>query len=95
MPLLQPDIEKKSEPHPITLMSDHIFDFIGSDPDNMQLEDHLSQPERAESIKSTEKELQYHIKRGHWKVIPTNHMPKGNIPLLMVWSMKRKMIPIG
>ena len=42
-----------------------------------------------------EKELHYHIKRGHWKVIPTNHMPKGNIPLLMVWSMKRKMIPIG
>ena len=46
MPLLQPDIEGQSEPHPISLMSDHVFSFIGSDPDNMHLEEAISQPDR-------------------------------------------------
>ena len=85
MPLLQPDIEGQSEPHPIALMSDHIFSFIGSDPDTMHLEEALSQTERVEFIKAMEKELKDHINRGHWKVIPVKHMTKDKIPLPMVW----------
>ena len=46
MPLLKPDIEIQSEPHPIALMSEHIFAFIESDPDIMHLEEELSKPDR-------------------------------------------------
>ena len=55
MPLTQPDVEGQSEPHPTALMSDHIFSFIGSDPDTMNLEEALSQPDRSEFIQAMKK----------------------------------------
>ena len=38
-------------------MSDHIFDFIESEPDTMHPEEALSQPDREEFIKVMEKEF--------------------------------------
>ena len=55
MPLLQPDIEGQSEPHPMALMPDHIIAFVGSNVDNVQLEESLSQPNKAEFIKAVGK----------------------------------------
>ena len=60
----------------------------------MHLEEALSQLDREKFTKKTGKEYQYHIKQGHWKVIPANHFPKDEIPLQMVWSTKRKRDPI-
>ena len=64
MPLLQPDTEGQSEPYPITLTSNGIFAFIGSDPDLIHLEEALSQPEREEFIKSMKKDFQDNINQG-------------------------------
>jgi hypothetical protein len=69
--------------------------FIGSDPDTMHLDEAINQPDREEFIKSMNKELQDHIDRGHWKVIPSKSVPSGKMPIPMVWSMKRKRDPIG
>ena len=55
--LLQPDTKGRSELHPIALMSDHIFPFIGSYSDTMHLKDYLSQPDRADFIKAPKKEF--------------------------------------
>ena len=85
MSLPEPDIEGQSEPHPIDLMSDHIFSSIGSDPDTMHLEEALSQPARVEFNKAMEKEFKDHINLGHRKVISVKHVTKDKIPLPMVW----------
>lgn len=41
------------------------------------------------------KELQDHINRKHWKIIPAKRVPRDRVPIPMVWSMKRKRNPIG
>ena len=92
--LLQPDTKGQPDLHHIALMYDHIFYFIGSDSYTMHLKDYLSQPDRAEFIKAKKKELQENINWGHWKLIPTKHVPKDKIPLPMVWSIKRKRYPM-
>ena len=69
--------------------------LIGSDPDTMHLKEALEQEDREEFLKATRKELNNHIKRGHWKVVSRKAIPKGKRALPMVWSMKRKRNPIG
>ena len=88
MALPQPDIKGPPEPHHITVMSDHIFAFVGSGQDTMHLEEFLSQPDRGNFIKAMKKELKNHINRGRWKVIQAKHVTKDKILLLMVWTMK-------
>jgi hypothetical protein len=93
--LLQPDIEAYAEPRPFALMTEHVTSFIAqSDPDTMHLEEALRQPDREEFIKAMKKELNDHIDRKHWKVIPASAVPKHKVPIPMVWSMKRKRNPI-
>jgi hypothetical protein len=49
----------------------------------------MNQPDREEFIKAMNKdELQDHIDRGHWKVVPSKSVPSGKMPIPMVWSMK-------
>ena len=50
---------------------------------------------REQSLEAMRKELNDHITRGHWKVIPMKCVPKHKRPLPMVWSMKRKRNPVG
>ena len=55
----------------------------------------MSQPDRDKFLKVMEKELNDHINRGHWKIIPKRNVPPHKRCLPMVWSMKRKRNPIG
>lgn len=94
--LLQPDIEAFEEPHPFALVIEHVQAYLaGSDPDTMHLEEAMKQPDRDKFIEAMRKELEDHINRKHWKVVPLKSVPKGKIPLPMVWSMKRKRDPLG
>ena len=65
------------------------------DPDTMTLDEALHQPDPDEFIKVMHKEIDDHIHCKHWKVVPKSVVPKGCIPIPMVWSMKRKCNPIG
>jgi hypothetical protein len=93
--LLQPDHEGQCEPRSLALITYHVMAFIGSDLDTMHLNEAMIQPDREEFIKAMNKELQDHIDRGHWKVVPSKSVPSGKMPIPMVWSMKRKRDPIG
>ena len=42
-----------------------------------------------------QKELECHVLRKHWKLIPLRYLPPNKQPLPMVWSMKRKRNPLG
>jgi hypothetical protein len=94
--LLQPDIEAHAEPHPFALLTEHVVSYIGqSDPDMMHLDEALCQPDREQFIEAMKKELNDHINRKHWKVIPASYVPKHKVAIPMVWSKKRKRNPIG
>jgi hypothetical protein len=93
--LLQPDIEAYSEPHPLAFITEQVTAMIGSDPDTMHMNEALMQPDREEFIKAMHKELNDHVKRKHWKIVPLSSVPKDKVTLPMVWSMKRKRNPIG
>ena len=69
--LLQPDTTAHSKPHPFALMLGQVTAMIAkSDPDTMYLDEALRQPDRHEFIKAMHKELNDHITRKHWKVVP-------------------------
>ena len=94
--LLQPDTLAQSIPHPFAMILEQTTAFIAkSDPDTMYLEEALRQPDREEFIKAMYKELNDHISRKHWKVVPLKSVPQYKKPIPMVWSMKRKRNPIG
>ena len=93
--LLQPSTANYSEPHPLALFASHIFSFVATDPDTMTLREALAQPDRKQFLEAMKKELNDHISRGHWKVIPIKHVPSHKQCLPMVWAMKRKRNPIG
>jgi hypothetical protein len=93
--LLQPDIESYSEPHPFALLTEQISVFLGSDPDTMYLEEAMNQPDKPQFVQAMYKELQDHVNRRHWVVVPLKSVPANKKPLPMVWSMKRKRNPIG
>lgn len=96
-PLLQNDYAFASEPHPLALVSEFVHGNVASssDPDTMTLEEALRQPDREEFIKAMYKELNDHVTRKHWKVVPARSIPSHKRPLPMVWSMKRKRDPLG
>ena len=41
------------------------------------------------------KELEDHVLRKHWEVVPLRSLPPNKRPLPMVWSMERKHNPLG
>ena len=61
----------------------------------MTLAEALKQPDREEFIKATHQELDAHISRKHWKVVPRKYVPTSKTCLPMVWLMKRKRTPVG
>ena len=75
----------------------HLVSFAANtkDPDTMTLQEALKQDDREEFIKAMKKELEDHINRKHWKVVPLSSIPKNRTPIPMVWSMKRKRNPLG
>ena len=93
--VLQPDLAAQTEPHPLVLVSEHLFGLLSADPDTMHLHEALQQADRNDFIKAMKKELQDHITRKHWMVIPLKNVPKHKKAIPMVWSMKRKRNPLG
>jgi hypothetical protein len=69
---------------PIAFLSHH------SDPDTMYFHEAVKQPDREEFIKAIIKEINDHIDRNHWVLVPRNKVPKGTKILASVWAMKRK-----
>ena len=95
--LLQPNRVSTSQNGSMARVAQHIFGNVASsrDPDTMTLDEALRQPDRDEFIKAMHKEIDDHVRRKHWKVVHKSVVPKGRIPIPMVWSMKRKRNPIG
>ena len=61
----------------------------------MTLREALAQSNREQFLEAMKKEVNDHIPRGHWKVIPIKHIPSHKQCLTMVWAMKRKRNPVG
>ena len=61
-----------------------------ADPDIMHLHQALGEPDRDKFIEAMDKEVQGHVKRGHWKIVHRNEVPQDQRILDAVWSMKRK-----
>jgi hypothetical protein len=94
--VLQPDVEAYAEPHPFAMYLEDIFTFVASsDLDTMTMQEALAQPDREQFIKAMSKELQDHVNRCHWKIVPLKSVPTHKVPIPMVWSMKRKRNPVG
>jgi hypothetical protein len=61
-----------------------------SDPDTMYYHQAMKQPDRKEFAKAVIKEINDHVERKHWELIPIEEVPE-NTPILdSVWAMKRK-----
>lgn len=92
--LLQPS--DGIEPHPLAFAVDHIYaNAVSADPDVMTFEEAMRCPDREKFIEAMHKELNDHINRRHWKVVPAKSVPRHKRAIPMVWSMKRKRDPVG
>jgi hypothetical protein len=92
--LLQPP--SGEEPHPFALAVDHLFaNSASSDPDVLTFEEAMRCPDRDKFIEAMRKELDDHISRHHWKVVPRKTIPGHKRAIPMVWSMKCKRDPAG
>lgn len=70
--------------------SKNSISMLDTNPDTMHLEEALCQPNCAQFIKAIRKEMNKHIQRKHWKVVPTKSIPLHKRPIPMVWWMKHK-----
>jgi hypothetical protein len=58
--------------------------------DTMYFHEAMQAPDADEFIKAAVKEVNDHIERKHWELIPREQVPEGEKILPAVWSMKRK-----
>ena len=58
--------------------------------DTMYFDQAMRAPDSNEFVKAVIKEVNDHIERKHWELIPREQVPKGVKVLPSVWSMKRK-----
>ena len=76
------------------LLQDQLQDPIAfmnsTSPDVLYFDQAMRQPDRDEFIKAIISEVNDHIDRKHWELIPRNQVPKNEKVLSSVWSMKRK-----
>ena len=71
-------------------MSDPIAFLASTNADTMYFDQAMRQPDKDEFVKAIVQEVNAHIDRNHWELIPRSQVPKGNDILPAVWSMKRK-----
>ena len=71
-------------------MADPIAFIARSDPDTMYFHQAMKQPDRKQWRAAVVKEVNDHIERKHWRLIPRTEVPDGYEVLPAVWSMKRK-----
>eukprot|EP00957_Ditylum_brightwellii_P156179 11887705-Ditylum_brightwellii.AAC.1 len=50
----------------------------------------IKQPDAPQFVEAIIKEINGHIERGHWQLIPIADVPKGTKILDAVWAMKQK-----
>ena len=61
-----------------------------TDKDTMYLQQALQEPDREQFVAAVIKEMNDHISRDHWKLIPVTQVSENQKVLDAVWSMKRK-----
>ena len=61
----------------------------------MRLHEEMKEPDRLQFLAAMQKELEDHVLRKHWEVIPLHPLPPNKRPLPMVWSIKRKLNLLG
>ncbi len=61
-----------------------------TDEDTMYFDQAMAAPDRDEFIQAVVKEVNAHIERKHWELVPRSEVPEGTKVLDAVWSMKRK-----
>ena len=71
-------------------MQDPIAFATNSDPDTMYMHQAMKQPDKKEFLQAMDKEINDHVAKGHWKLIPKAKVPKGINVLDSVWAMRRK-----
>lgn len=69
--------------HPLAFMA-------SSNADTMYYDQAIRQPDAPEFVKAIIKEVNDHIEKKHWKLIPREEVPSDAKVLPSVWSMKRK-----
>ena len=92
--LIQPDTSP-SDPHPLALFMSSLCALTATDPDTMTLKEAMAQPDREDFLRAMHKELSDHINHRHWRVVPKKSVPPHKRCIPMVWSMKRKLNPLG
>ncbi|MEY3108605.1 MAG: hypothetical protein RL730_956, partial [Actinomycetota bacterium] len=55
----------------------------------------LKQEDRIQFVNAMEKEIDDHVRREHWEIIPRSMMPKDMKTIMSIWSFKRKRLPDG
>ena len=55
----------------------------------------MQQDDAADFIRAMQKEVDDHVSRNHWTLIPRSNMPSSSKPILSIWSFKRKRAPNG
>jgi hypothetical protein len=71
-------------------MKDPIAFMTSSSPDVLYFDQAMQQPDCNEFVKAIISEINDHIDRKHWELIPRSQVPKNEKILSSVWSMKRK-----
>jgi hypothetical protein len=71
-------------------LQDPIAFMTSTSPDVLYFDQAMHQPDRSEFVKAIIREVNDHIERKHWKLIPRDQVPKDVKILDSVWSMKRK-----
>jgi hypothetical protein len=71
-------------------MEDPMAFATHSDPDTMYMHQAMKQPDKAEWLKAMDQEVNDHVAKGHWKLVPLAKVPKGVKVLDAVWAMRRK-----
>ena len=71
-------------------MQEPVAYMASANPDIMYLHEAMKVPDRDQFKRAMDKELQDHIARRHWEVVPRGEVPKGMRVLDMVWAMRRK-----
>jgi hypothetical protein len=61
-----------------------------SDPDTMYYHEAMKQDDAQQFREAMQKEVDDHVKHGHWEMIHVSDIPKGTKVLDSVWAMKRK-----
>ena len=71
-------------------MLDPISFAAKSDPDTMYYHQAIKEPDACHFIAAMVDELNEHIRRGHWSLVPLSDVPPNTRILDSIWAMKRK-----